>query len=483
MIPGTHNSGIDGLYSMGLPASVVDAMLAEAMRQVKDTERAASNTVSYTLRNNIKAIQTMEDPELALDGPAGTGKSLGCLVKLHRTMLRNPGARALICRKTRKSLSESALFTYEQHILGAGNPVLGNPGPTRAHREKYVYPNGSEVVVGGLDNPQRILGAEYDLIYVPQAEEISQDDRDALNSRLRNGRVPWQQLLMDFNPSYPGHWARQLADAGVITMLPTRHVDNPRLWSQNKQRWTFYGKQYMSRLERLTGVRYQRLVLGKWVKAEGVVYEGFDRDVHLLPSDFDVPADWPRYLAIDFGFNNPFVCQWWARDPDGALVMYREMYVTQKLVEDCAREIARRSRGEVFQKVITDHDAEDRKTLERHLKVRTRPARKPILRGIQAVQSRFKVDKRKKSRLYFVEGALIERDQRLAEEHLPTSTLEEIESYVWKKASDGRPIRKEEPIDENNHGMDTMRYMVAEFDLKPDAPGRGKNTSHTHTNM
>ena len=33
------------------------------------------------------------------------------------------------------------------------------------------------------------------------------------------------------------------------------------------------------------------------------------------------PINWPRYLAVDFGYTAPFVClQWWARDPDrGAL--------------------------------------------------------------------------------------------------------------------------------------------------------------------
>src|SRR5262245_58274493 len=57
------------------------------------------------------------DPEVVLCGPAGTGKSRCCLEKLHACMRVWPGARGLIARATRASLTESALVTFEEKVL------------------------------------------------------------------------------------------------------------------------------------------------------------------------------------------------------------------------------------------------------------------------------------------------------------------------------------------------------------------------------
>ena len=69
-------------------------------------------------------------PEIILSGPAGTGKSFACLWKLHQTALDHPGARCLIVRKTRESITESALVTFEAHVL----PVHMSGGPDRGSR-------------------------------------------------------------------------------------------------------------------------------------------------------------------------------------------------------------------------------------------------------------------------------------------------------------------------------------------------------------
>ena len=52
------------------------------------------------------------------------------------------------------------------------------------------------------------------------------------------------------------------------------------------------------------------------------------------------------YCGIDFGYwPDPFVCQWWAKSPEGAF--YRELYRTKTLVEDHARRILEFERQEV----------------------------------------------------------------------------------------------------------------------------------------
>lgn len=394
------------------------------------------------------------EPEVLLSGPAGTGKSRACLEKLHLALTKYPGARALVVRKTRESLTESALVTYEEKVLPEGSRIAA--GLQRRMRQAYHYPNGSELVVGGLDKPTKIMSTEYDMIYVQEATELELNDWESLTTRLRNGVMPYQQLVADTNPAYPTHWLLQRCQSGACRMLESRHEDNPRLVDPETGEWTQEGVQYISRLDALTGARKLRLRFGRWVQAEGVVYEEFDRAIHVIPA-FPIPPEWTRYRGIDFGYTNPFVCLWAARDPDGRLYGYREIYRTRRTVKDHAKQITELSEGEVYAATFADHDAEDRATLHQE-GIRTVPATKAITPGIQSVQNRLKPAGDGKPRLFLFENCLVERDEELAEAKKPLCTEQEFESYVWPKSADGKPV-KEIPVDAYNHGMDVLRYL------------------------
>ncbi len=410
---------------------------------------------SYEPRGKAAELMACTLPEVLMSGPAGTGKSRACLEKIHELAQRHAGARFLVVRKTRESLTEAALVTYEQWVLGPGNPIA--EGPQRRNRQAYHYPNGSEVVVGGLDKASKIMSTEYDVIYVQEAIELSANDWESLSTRLRNGVMPYQQLMADTNPDRPTHGLKLRCDAGRCKMLDSRHADNPRLWDAAKGEWTIEGQRYMARLDNLTGPRRARLRDGRWVQAEGVIYDGWDAEIHLVDR-FDIPKDWRRFRAIDFGFTNAFVCQWWAVDPDGRMYRYRELYRTKRLVEDHAAQIKALSVGESIEATVADHDAEDRATLARH-GVPTVPAKKAVKEGLQAVSERLREAGDGRPRIYFLRDSLVEVDPGLAEAEKPLCTEQEIDVYVWAQAQDGKPA-KEEPLKVNDHGMDAMRYAV-----------------------
>jgi PBSX family phage terminase large subunit len=401
--------------------------------------------------------------EVVISGPAGTGKSRGCLEKIHFLASKYPKMRGLIVRKTRASLTESALVTFEEKVVPVQHPILH--GAMRSHRQAYRYPNGSILVLGGLDKASRIMSTDYDLIFVQEAIELAEHDWEALTTRLRNGVLPFQQIIADTNPDTPSHWLKRRCDTGKAVLLDSRHEDNPLLWNRRSNDWTEAGRDYIAKLEALTGPRKMRLRYGRWVQAEGIVYEGWDPTVHLIDR-FPIPADWPRFWAVDFGFNNPFVCQFWAQDTDGRLYRYREIYRTQGLVEDHARDMWRVSRDDPKpQAIVCDTDAEDRATLERHLGLPTQPARKDLRPGIQAVAARLRKQPDGKARLYLLRDALVHRDPLLDEAKKPTCTEEEFDGYVWDTSNNRK--QGEEPLKVNDHGMDALRYLVAQFDLGP----------------
>ena len=398
--------------------------------------------------------------------------------------LLNPGMRALMIRKTMVSLSASGIVTWNQFVIPEARMtgLVTYFGGSLDRPPGYQYTNGSFVAVGGMNDPLKVMSTEYDLIYVQEAIELTPTDWENLTTRLRNGKVSFQQLIADTNPDKPSHWLKQRVDRGDTILHESRHTDNPRLYDSNGE-MTEDGRAYMARLDKLTGVRKLRLKGGKWTSAEGLVYDGWDDAVNVIDS-FPIPKEWVRVWGVDFGFTNPFVLQCWAIDPDGRLYLYREIYHTRRLVEDHARQIlslVRRPRDPEAtpdwkdhsawewteprpQAIVCDHDAEGRATLERALAIGTKAAYKKVSDGIEYVQRRIAPAGDGRPRIFIMRDALVERDAQLDEEMKPCDTLSEISGYVWD-TKDGKPP-KEEPVKEDDHGMDTMRYVVCERDKR-----------------
>lgn len=395
--------------------------------------------------------------EVALSGPAGTGKSRGCLEKVHAVAEKYAGSRQLIARKTRVSLSNTTLVTFAQLVLP----------PDMAERMTPTgidYPNGSRIDFGGLDKSSKIMSSEYDLAYVPEATELTEDDWEAITTRLRWGVVPYQQLIADCNPAHPQHWLKRRGNSGQTLMLESRHEDNPSLWNAQTGTWTAKGAAYIRKLDKLSGARFLRLRKGIWAAAEGMIYDRWDPAVHLV-NEFPIPQSWMRLWAVDFGFEHAFVFQCWAIDPDGRMFLTHQICRTHTLVQDHAQAMRDACLGEPYPvAIVCDHDAEDRATLERYLGMYTTPAYKSVSPGIQAVKDRLR-GTADRPRLFVLRDSLVSVDEELAELHRPTCLENEIEGYIWAQGvgkSSGRP--KDQPVKKDDDNCDAMRYAVAFVD-------------------
>lgn len=384
-----------------------------------------------------------------LCGPAGTGKTWGLLATLHCIARDYPGLRILICRKTRASLTESILVTYEQEILPADGCSSLAAGSLRRVRQSYRYPNGTEIVLGGLDEPTRIMSTAWDIIYVNEAIEIQEDAWESLSCRLnRPGRDPrFGWLLGDTNPGHPHHWLKLRSDRGAMALWTTVHEANPSLF--DGRNWTPDGRAYLARLEKLTGFRYLRLRKGVWAAAEGLVYPEF-MDCVVTPESF--PGLRPHCGGIDFGFNNPFAGEWGFLDRDDLLWVAGERYesgitlpVHSAALPMGVRYWADPARPDSIAELrVAGHDV-----IPCVHKVGQGGAR-PILDGIDRVTDRI-------------------RTGRLRVSSACVNLVREAGLYAY----DPTKIR-EEPIDRDNHAMDALRYLIVGLD-------RGKAVARRRT--
>lgn len=394
-----------------------------------------------------------KSPTLLLTGAAGGGKSRCAAEKINAYCWTYPGSTWLIMRKAREWAGKSIVPFMWQTVIGRDPRVKYNKS-----EGAFYYPNGSVIYSGGMmDDKQResvrSIGGDggLDGAWLEEANAFSRNDYEEIIGRVRHTAADWQQIILTTNPDAPTHWIyTDLIMGGGASVYYSKAADNPN-----------NSPLYIENLKKLTGVMKDRLVDGKWVQAEGAIYDEFDPLVHMIDAD-KVPEFVRRFRAVDFGYTNPFVCQWWGEDADGRIYRYREIYRTKRLVEELTKQIIELSKGEVIDATVADHDAEDRATMAAH-GVYTVPAQKDVATGIQAVKARMKVQADGKPRIYFVRGALVEVDPLLEGEKRPVCTEDELPGYAWKKYPDGKP-NKEEPVKVNDHGCDTTRYMVKHVD-------------------
>jgi len=292
------------------------------------------------------------------------------------------------------------------------------------------------------------------------ANEVTLQHDNSIQEAFNRCSDPDAQIIWDTNPDYPEHPIKlnfidcsgeRLSSGRLrIQAFHFQLDDNPTLSGE-----------YIENLKRSTasGMWYDRRIKGLWTAAEGLVYEDWNPEVHVV-DPFPIPEDWPRYRAIDLGYNNPFVCLWGAQDHDGRLYIYQEYFKNHTLITDHAKKIKQLSgikyddagkitdKGEKYLWTVSDHDAQERLEYESH-DIPTKPANKAVTLGIEYTAQRMaeQIDKRPRVMIF----------------DTCTELIRQIGTYRWRPSEEGKPY-KEEPLKVDDDGPDVLRYMITELD-------------------
>lgn len=431
-------------------------------------------TVALRLLEKQRAFVESVAGELLYSGAFGAGKTRALCTKVLALAMRYPGTTIGLCRRTLVSLKATTLRSLLDEVLPpelvrwhnkSERLIAVRSGPG-LRDTAYIHYFGLRAQSGESYNIRSLnLGA----CGVDEGVEITEQEWDEVRGRCRDWRCGLNVCFTTTNPGGRGHWMYRRffleGKPGEQQVIQTSTFDNPYLPAV-----------YKVFCDSLKGRYRDRYVLGKWVDFEGLVYDCFDPMVHLLTWEqfaerFGgeegrgadgapcIPPSWPRERAIDFGYTNPFVCQWWAEDADARSFLYREIYHTRRLVSVHGEQIVAQSMGEPIVATYADHDAEGRATLE-DAGVSSLPANKAVKDGIESAYELLQPDPLTgEPRLFFLRDTLLEVDPYLVAQNLPTRTVEELGIYQYPKGT-GLRNPTEDPIKLHDHGCDALRYRA-----------------------
>lgn len=264
-------------------------------------------------------------------------------------------------------------------------------------------------------------------------DEVALMPRSFVEQALARCSVTGSKFWFNCNPEGPMHWFYKEWVLGCkeknVLHLHFTMADNLSLSEKIKQR---YEGMY-------TGVFYARYILGKWTKAEGLVYPFFDPIVHLI----DYNDEGGRFfISCDYGTINPCVFGLW-RVKGTSAVMVKEYYFDsrkkgrQKTDEEYYKDLEAFADGYPIEQVIVDPSAASfKETIRRHGKFSVKNANNDVLDGIRYTSTMLK-------------AGLLHFDRSCV------NTRAEFGAYAWdEKASVDAVIK------ENDHSMDQMRYFV-----------------------
>lgn len=420
---------------------------------------------------NLEALRD-KTHELILSAPADTGKTYALCYKSIVIAMNVAKCHGAIVRQTYNSMQDSVVKTFDRVAQGLGIQKLGG-----SRADKYVFKNGSEIVLIGMDNANKLFSSEWDFIQVCQAEELKVGDWETAASRVtgRGAVFKHPQIFGDCNPSFSKHWIRSRKQlkfiVGSVKDNPELYQDDGSLTPEGARRMELADSMY-------TGVRRQRLLLGIWATAEGAVYDTFMPQTHVCVRPLSEMKTF--MLTLDEGYTNPAVILVIGEDGDGRWHCFREFYQTQQLQETVVKTTKQWYDEFHAEEAAVDEAAPALIADLINCGVHARGAKGRveggtnkhiILDGIQAVQNRLQVQGDGRPR-YTIDPSCVNH-------------INEFESYVWKP-------EKDEPEKQYDHTMDALRYLVCMKAMPTGAfsagqiysgTGRGENLGLEHERL
>jgi len=193
----------------------------------------------------------------------------------------------------------------------------------------------------------------------------------------------------------------------------------------------------------------------------GAVYPDFDILSHGV-SKPEIDPTWQHFRAIDFGYENPFVCLWITVDPLDRVIVYDEYYRSHVSVEQACIDIMQKEQEHSqwwqipdnkggnaidYEFTVCDPSAASARATMLEKGIVTSKAKTDIVGGIELVRQALKY------RDDGLTGLAVDIDRC-------PNTIKESQLYSYPELITSINSR-EAPTKENDHAMDCLRYFMS----------------------
>lgn len=384
-------------------------------------------------------------------GGRGSKKSKSTALDYIYKMLKYPWANLLVVRRFSNTNKQS---TYTDLKWAANRMKVSHLFKfNESLPEITVKETGQKILFRGLDDPLKITSITVDngllaWLWLEEAYQVENEDKfDTLVESIR-GSVDdknfFKQITVTFNPWSERHWLKSAffdeeTRFNDVFADTTTYRDNEWLDQQDIDRY--------EDLWRTNPRRAAVVANGDWGVAEGLVFENY------TVRDFDIMATIKRVgetaAGLDFGFtHDPTTFPRLAVDLDNKeLWIYAEHYEHAMTTDDIFNMIVE---AEMQNALITADSAEQRLIAE--LKAKGVNRITPSVKGAGSINAG--IDFMKQFKIYIHPSCV--------------KTIEEFDTYIYKQDKDGKWLN--EPIDDNNHIIDAIRYALERYHIQKPKP-------------
>lgn len=403
------------------------------------------------------------------DGAIRSGKTISMSLSfVFWAMSSFNGQNFAMCGKTIGSFRRNVLFWLKLMLRSRGYIVADHRNDNlvevrRGDVTNYFY------IFGGKDERSQDLIQGITLAGV-FCDEVALMPESFVNQATGRCSVTGSKYWFNCNPDGPYHWFKTNWIDKSIGYLGKQKVkkiredaeksgkppdlkkllyvhftmdDNLSLSDEIKERYR----------RNFSGVFFKRYILGLWVMAEGIIYDMFDEDRHVMElKDVILPEDPEYYVSCDYGTQNATVFLLWVKDVNKKWVCIREYYYSgrdensQKTDSEFADDLKKWLDGIKPEKVVVDPSAASFIAELREREYRIKKAKNDVLDGIRYVASMLVLN-------------------QIAICRCCENTIKEFASYTWDAKAAERG--EDAPVKRADHCMDALRYNAYTIMRKP----------------
>lgn len=377
-----------------------------------------------------------------LEGSVRSGKTIAMLVKWLRYVSEGPKGLLVITGVSKDTIYDNILRDMFDTLDEEDYSYNRQTGDLR------IFDRSIKVIGAKDEGSEKYLRGKT--LAGAYCDELSLMPEKFFKQLLNRLSIKGSKLYGTTNPDSPYHYLyteyiddKDKIESGMVKVYHFELDDNPSLDEEYK---TFVRNAYK-------GFWYLRMIEGKWVVAEGAIYDMWDEKLNTF-TDEDIPAtlynNSQRYISIDFGAVNPTVYVDIYDDGDTMWIVNEYYHDSKKKgskeVSQYIEDLIKFIDGKNPRAIIVDPSAEVFKISARAKGIRVKDADNSVLEGIRMTST-----------------LIGNRKLKVHKKNCP-KFLEEVGGYVWDEKAALSGVEK--PIKEKDHVLDAVRYFCKTI-IKP----------------